>query len=222
MKVVFPTLSASSEVSGENCFGDRTIIPYVKILQVLKGLLYLSPITMQIPKIITKRLILRGFQDEDLDAYAQMCADGETMRYIGIGNTLSRSESWRNMAMMLGHWSLRGYGMWALELKQDGRMIGRVGCWYPDGWMGLEIGWTINREFWRRGYATEAANASLEYAFEELQVEEIMSLIRPANMASRRVAEKIGEQLVGQTQIMGEEALIYRLRRDEWKAIKDS
>ncbi len=84
---LLPTPYASSEVSGENCFGDRTIIPHVKILQALNELLYLSPITMQIPKIITKRLILRGFQDEDLDAYVQMCADGETMRYIGTGNT---------------------------------------------------------------------------------------------------------------------------------------
>ncbi len=86
---------------------------------------------MQIPRLETQRLILRAFCEADLDTYAEMCADPEVMRYIGNGQPLSRAESWRNMAMMLGHWQLRGYGMWAVEERQSGMMIGRIGCWQP-------------------------------------------------------------------------------------------
>lgn len=116
---------------------------------------------IQIPKIVSQRLILRGFEEEDLDAYAEMCGDSEVMRYIGTGQILSRSESWRNMAMMLGHWQLRGYGMWAVEERQSGKMLGRVGCWQPEGWIGLEIGWTIRRAFWGQGFATEAGKIAI-------------------------------------------------------------
>ncbi|MEO0970591.1 MAG: GNAT family N-acetyltransferase [Cyanobacteria bacterium J06639_18] len=89
---------------------------------------------MNIPRIETKRLILRGFQEKDLDPYAEMCSDSDVMRYIGTGITLSRAEAWRNMAMIIGHWYLRGYGLWAVEERQTGEMIGRIGCWNPEGW----------------------------------------------------------------------------------------
>jgi RimJ/RimL family protein N-acetyltransferase len=173
---------------------------------------------MQIPKIITKRLIMRGFQEEDLDAYADMCGDGEVMRYIATGKTLSRDESWRNMAMILGHWQLRGYGMWAIEERRSGEMLGRVGCWQPEGWIGLEIGWTMRRPFWGQGFATEAARVAMEYAFEELQQTHVISLIRPDNMASRRVAEKLGEKLKGTMEFLGSEAVIYGISREVWEA----
>lgn len=88
----------------------------------------------------TDRLILRPFCEADLDAYSEMCADSDVMRYIGVGQPLSRSEAWRNMAMILGHWQLRGYGLWAVEEKAGGAMIGRIGCWYPEGWPDCEIG----------------------------------------------------------------------------------
>jgi RimJ/RimL family protein N-acetyltransferase len=173
---------------------------------------------IQIPKIVSKRLILRGFKEEDLDAYAEMCGDSEVMRYIATGQILSRSESWRNMAMMLGHWQLRGYGMWAVEERQSGEMLGRVGCWQPEGWVGLEIGWTIRRAFWGQGFATEAGKRAIAYAFEELQQTHVISLIRPENIASRRVAEKLGEKLQGTTELMGGEALIFGISREEWES----
>ncbi|PAX51033.1 GNAT family N-acetyltransferase [Brunnivagina elsteri] len=172
---------------------------------------------MQIPKIITKRLILRGFEEKDLDAYAEMGGDSEVMRYIGTGQILSRSESWRNMAMILGHWQLRGYGMWAVEERQSGEMIGRVGCWQPEGWIGLEIGWTIRRAFWRQGFATEAGKIAIAYAFNELQETHVISLIHPENIASRRVAKKLGEKLQASTEVMGKEALVFGISHEEWK-----
>lgn len=166
-------------------------------------------------EIQTNRLILRLPRESDLDAYAAMCADPEVMRYIGSGKTLSRTESWRNMAVVLGHWQLRGYGLWAVELRETGEFIGRIGCWNPEGWPGFEIGWMLRREFWGRGYATEGARAAMQYAFTELDQPRIISLIKPGNDASVRVAERLGEVLTGQLEVTGHDALVYGLRRDE-------
>lgn len=174
---------------------------------------------MLIPEIETHRLRLRGFREEDLDAYAEMCGDSEVMRYIAEGKPLSRPESWRNMAMMLGHWQLRGYGMWAVEERSSGEMIGRIGCWKPEGWIGFEIGWTLRRTYWGRGFATEAARAAREYAFSKLQRSHVISLIRPQNYASKRVAEKLGEKQEGTTKMFGGEAVIYGMSREDWLTI---
>jgi len=172
---------------------------------------------MNIPILKTKRLILRGFRESDLDAYAEMCADEEVMRYIGTGKLLSRAESWRSIAAIIGHWFLRGYGLWAVEEQQSGEMIGRIGCWKPEGWIGLEIGWCLRRAFWGHGFATEAGKASIDFAFTKLQQSHVISLIRPDNAASRRVAEKLGEELEGKTEVSGNEAVIYGISREEWE-----
>ncbi|MBD2534941.1 GNAT family N-acetyltransferase [Nostoc flagelliforme FACHB-838] len=172
---------------------------------------------MLIPQLLTERLILREFREEDLDAYAQMCGDEEVMRYVGNGRPLSRGESWRSLAMMLGHWHLRGYGMWAVEEGASSEMIGRIGCWKPEGWPGLEIGWTLRREYWGKGYATEAAKISMDYAFEKLGQSDVISLIRPENEASKRVAQKLGERLEETLKIFGAEALIYSISREDWQ-----
>ena len=174
---------------------------------------------MQIPRLETQHLILRAFCEADLNAYAEMCADPEVMRYIGNGQPLSRSESWRNIAMMLGHWQLRGYGMWAVEEHSSGVMIGRIGCWQPEGWPGFEIGWTLRRAYWGRGFATEAARAAMNHAFGELKQSHVISLTRPENAASRRVAEKLGEKLEGTTEIFGGEAVVYEISREDWQAM---
>src|SRR5262252_4845118 len=102
----------------------------------------------------TDRLRLRMFDAGDINAYAEMCADPEVMRYLG-GKTLSRLESWRHMAMILGHWTLRGYGLWAVEERATGRLIGRIGCNQPEGFPAFEIGYVLAREAWGKGYARE-------------------------------------------------------------------
>jgi RimJ/RimL family protein N-acetyltransferase len=93
----------------------------------------------------TQRLLLRSFRQADLDDYARLCADSEVMKYIGKGEPLSRADAWRSMAFHLGHWQLQGFGQWAVEWKETGRMIGRIGLFYPEGWPGLEVGWGPDR-----------------------------------------------------------------------------
>jgi len=117
----------------------------------------------------------------------------------------------------LGHWQLRGYGLWAVEERASGEMVGRIGCWNPEGWPGLEVGWTLRRRYWGRGYATEGARAALEYAFTQLGCRHVISLIRPANAASIRVAERLGERLEDRIELNGHEALVYGIGREDWE-----
>jgi len=161
----------------------------------------------------TERLRLRKFREEDWDPYCVMCADPEVMRYLGTGVTFSRDEAWRSIASMLGHWQLRGYGMWALESKQTGEFVGRAGFLNPAGWPGFELGWTLARPHWGKGYAREAAREALRHAFGELKRDRVISLIREANAPSIRVAEAIGETLAGEVELLGAKALVYEIRR---------
>jgi RimJ/RimL family protein N-acetyltransferase len=158
------------------------------------------------------------FRQGDLDAYAAMCADVEVMRHLGDGKPLDRPNSWRQIAMILGHWQLRGFGLFALEEKRTGALVGRAGIFEPEGWPGFEAGWMLRRESWGKGYATEAARRVLRWAFTDLGREHVISLIREANAPSIRVAERLGERLEGRAVIFGQEALVYGLDRAAWRA----
>src|SRR6516165_5103560 len=142
----------------------------------------------------TDRLTLRMLRASDFDAYAEMCADAEVMRYIGDGQPVARPMAWRGLAAMVGHWSLRGYGQWAAEERSSGVLVGRIGFWHPEGWPGFEIGWALRRAYWGRGYATEGARRALRYAFTDLKQQQVLSLIHPENAASIRVAQRLGER----------------------------
>ncbi|MBV9773767.1 MAG: GNAT family N-acetyltransferase [Gemmatimonadetes bacterium] len=168
---------------------------------------------VDIPSFTTDRLLLRPLREKDLDAYAAIMADPEVTRYLGDGQPLSRVDAWRQMALFLGHWQLRGYGHWAVEERGSGALAGRVGLFLPEGWPGFELGWTLGRAFWGRGYATEAARAALRYAFSELGREHVISLIHPDNRASIRVAERLGESREGETEFYGRTVLVYGIHR---------
>lgn len=164
----------------------------------------------------TPRLRLRMFRQSDFDAYADMLADPEVARYLSQGQPLPRSEAWRNMAAVVGHWQLLGFGPWAVEERASGELVGRIGPFHPAGWPGLELIWTIRRRSWGQGYATEGARAALAYVFEQMRRDRVISLIRPQNAASIRVAEKLGQRLQERMDFYGGEALVYGIHRDEW------
>jgi RimJ/RimL family protein N-acetyltransferase len=130
---------------------------------------------MAIPRLETARLILREWQEGDFDAYARLCADPEVMRYLG-GKTFSVLEAWRHMAYLVGHWALRGFGHWAVEEKATGQFVGRLGFQEPQGWPGFEVGWTLAKDRWGRGYATEGATTALDYAFSTMGRARVISL----------------------------------------------
>ncbi len=168
---------------------------------------------MKVPVIETERLILREFREEDFPVYEALAADMNVMRFLG-GKTMDRVEAWRHMAFMVGHWTLRGYGYFALEDKESGQFIGRAGFTNPAGWPGFELGWTIAPSHQRRGFAYEAAARLLRYAFEDLDKSHVISLIHRDNIPSQRVAEKLGETVEGDTIVLGMPVLIYGIDRE--------
>ncbi len=152
----------------------------------------------------TERLILRRPRHDDVDALAATFGDPEVMRYIGSGRTATRDDVVRSVDAMLERHEADGFGMLVVERREDGRLVGRCGLlvWDAETWTPstlrdarspeIEAGWTLGREFWGSGYATEAALAVRDFALHELGRRRLISLIHPANVRSIRVAEKLG------------------------------
>lgn len=168
---------------------------------------------MEIPQLLTERLLLRAFSAEDFEPYAQMMADARVTRHLGTGLPLTRADAWRQMAMILGHWSLRGFGLWAVEDRTTGTLLGRIGCQYPEGFPAFEIGYVLAPWAWGHGYAREGVRAALRFARETLARDEITSIIRPANAASIRVAESCGAVAAETVEFFGAPSVIYRYPR---------
>jgi RimJ/RimL family protein N-acetyltransferase len=160
----------------------------------------------------TDRLLLRQWREADFEPYAEICADAEVMRYLS-GKVMTREDAWRHMAFLAGHWQLLGYGPFAVEEKATGRLMGRIGFLNPEGWPGFELGWTLGRPFWGKGYATEGARRALEYAFTELDKPHVISLIHPENKGSIRVAERLGEKPEGTAEVFGKPVIVYGIDR---------
>jgi len=145
---------------------------------------------MSFPVLETERLILRVPEDADLDGWAGMMADPVAARFVG--GVQVREVAWRAMASMAGSWLLKGFGMFSVIEKESGRWVGRLGPWQPEGWPGTEVGWAFKRAAWGRGYATEAAVAAIDWAFDTLGWDEVIHSIAPDNLASQALARRIG------------------------------
>jgi RimJ/RimL family protein N-acetyltransferase len=113
------------------------------------------------------------------------------------------------MALFLGEWSLHGYGMWAVEERASGRLVGRVGFLNPPGWPACELGWLLARDAWGRGFALEAAQAAIAHGRANLGIRELISLIRPDNVRSIALAERLGATLDRKVEFMGSATLQY-------------
>ena len=172
-----------------------------------------------VPRLETPRLILRGWQAEDFPPYCAMLADAETARFITRrGRPCDPREVWAEIAFHIGHWQLRGYGMFVVEERASGAFLGRVGPLQPEGWPGFEIAWGLTSGVRGKGYAVEAARAAIRWSFDALGVEAVISLIDPRNAASQRVAERVGERLTGrQFAPFADPCDIWELRREDWQ-----
>ncbi len=160
----------------------------------------------------TERLRLRIPLESDFPTYEKWCANMDIMRYLG-GKTMDQVQAWRHLAYLVGHWAFRGYGYYAVEEKATGAFIGRAGFTSQTGWPGFELGWMLAPEYQKKGYATEAARMLLRYAFDVLDQPHVISLIHPDNAPSRRVADRLGEHVEGQTTVLTMPVLIYGIDR---------
>ncbi|MDQ3287420.1 MAG: GNAT family N-acetyltransferase [Pseudomonadota bacterium] len=142
------------------------------------------------PMIETERLILRLPEASDFEGFAGLSGDEEAARYIG--GAMPRAAAWRKFLQMPGAWAIQGFGMFAVVEKQSGRWIGNAGPWQPEGWPGTEVGWSLLRSNWGKGYAFEAATASIDWAFGHLGWSEVIHSIHPDNRPSQVLAQRLG------------------------------
>ncbi len=147
----------------------------------------------------TRRLVLRPPLAGDLDGWAAVMGDAAAMRYLG--GVQPRPVAWRSLAATAGSWSLQGFGLFSVLLRDGGAWIGRVGPLHPEGWPVTEIGWGLLPAFQRQGYAVEAAEAAARFAFEALGWSEIGHVIDPDNAASIAVARALGSRRRGPTRL---------------------
>lgn len=162
----------------------------------------------------TERLELRIPQERDLDAYVDIHEDPQVLQYLNtLGVSAGRAAGWRSIALLIGHWQLRGYGHWTVVERASGDVIGRVGLWYPEGWPGVELGWIIRRSRWNEGFATEAARAAIDFAFGPARLTHLISMIRTDNARSIRVADKLGLTIERTLSLKEGDTLVYGIRR---------
>jgi RimJ/RimL family protein N-acetyltransferase len=162
-----------------------------------------------IPVLRTERLTLRGPRLDDFEPVAAFLG---SERAAYVGGARPRHRAWTTFASLLGHWDLRGYGMWSLELRETGAFVGIVGLYDPEGWFAPEVGWWIvDPAVEGRGYAREAAIAARRYAYEVVGWREAFSVIAPENARSIALAERLGARLDRTVSTeAGGPALIYR------------
>ncbi len=145
--------------------------------------------SLTIPTLTTERLILRAPRIEDASALTAFYASD---RSSFVGGPISAELAWRNLAQEAGHWLLRGYGRWTVTEKESDTAIGTIGLWYPEGFPEQELGWDLFEGATGKGYATEAAEAALTYAYNTLGWTTAISLIANGNTPSMGVAQRLG------------------------------
>ena len=152
-------------------------------------------------EIETPRLLLRPLEESDFDSYLPVHSDPEVMRFVGGRHDPDAIRI--RFDKLKSQWSEHRLGHWATFERSTGRLVGAVGLLKHDDWTStdhnVEVGWLIGRNDWGRGYATEAGRGSIAYAFNELAMDQLICIVDPRNLASRRVAEKLGLTLTGET-----------------------
>lgn len=177
-------------------------------------------------EIETDRLLLRQWRVDDWVGLHRAYGDPDVMRWHGRPDALGLEETAFAVGRMSMHWEARGFGMWAVEERDGGKLVGRIGLLYhPDSPAGddrVEIAWSLQRDRWGRGYATEGARAARDWAFRRLDIPRLISITIPENRRSWHVMEKLGLTRRAEAQPWhGFDVEWWALDRDEWEPIAE-
>lgn len=162
----------------------------------------------------TERLVLRKFDAADAERVFRLRSDRNVMRYIREPQNRSETVNW--LQLVSSRWAEARIGFCAIVEKASNELIGWCGLWRLKETRETEIGYAIARDFWGKGYASEAARKFLEYGFRELECDEIVAVARPENRASRRVMEKLGMRYDYAGEFYGRELVHYSITKTEF------
>jgi RimJ/RimL family protein N-acetyltransferase len=163
--------------------------------------------------IETKRLMLRPLRIGDLQEFFALQDHPDVLRFV---RSLDRPEPRDWLQEAEREWEERGYGMFAVLNRADGRFIGRAGMKYWPQLDETELGWVFRRDAWGHGYATEAARACRDWGFCSLSVPYLTAMIQAANDRSAAVARRLGLSPLRTDVLLGTKVVVYALSRDDW------
>lgn len=169
------------------------------------------------PVIETERLLLRMFRAEDLDTVYHLFNDADVQKYLSVENKRTREQVKITLANLVKRWDERGFGVWCVTEKKTDQVIGYCGFQMFDNMPEVEIMFAFLKDFWGRGFATEAANAGLRFWFEELTLKKMFAATSPGNTASRRVLDKIGMCFVEPSEHYKMNLVTYSVSRNEYR-----
>ncbi len=162
-----------------------------------------------IPSLNTERLLLRAFEIDDLDPFAAMVADIDVIQHATYdGTTMTRTQAWNWLCLMLGHWHMRGFGIWGMEEKSSGELIGRIGLQFLDWFEDVELVWMLAKSAWGKGYAAEGARAAIDFGMNNLKLPRVAAVIHQENQPSIRLAERLGMEM--EKEVERQEKLFYQ------------
>lgn len=167
--------------------------------------------------IETERLRLRMFRADDLDALAEIYADNEVMQWMGTGGTVPRERVEAAIPRFNERFREHGFGLFAVERKEDNALIGWCGIVHLDNTPEVEIGYMLGQPFWGKGYATEAAMSVRDFAFNVVGLPRLVGITRPGNTRSQHVLEKIGLRYERDAVYYNFECNYFALNRDEYE-----
>ncbi|MCP4537046.1 MAG: GNAT family N-acetyltransferase [Chloroflexi bacterium] len=171
-----------------------------------------------IPTIITPRLTLRPFTEDDIDPMYQIMIGKDVLRYFPRTDPPERDRVEKMVLGLLKHWKEYGYGLWAVESRSNGDLMGRCGLQYLPDTDEVEVDFILGREFWGQGFATEAGRTSVRHGFDELGVKSIVGIVHVDNGASQRALEKLGLTRKKRAEYFGMDCYQYSIDRTAYEA----
>lgn len=167
--------------------------------------------TVSIPRIATPRLLLREYRAADFDVFEANMRDPAATQFLT--GAPDRRSAWRIFTAGAGQWVVQGAGWWAFELRETGEVAGWVGAFFREGFPHLEVGWIVRPKLWRRGLATEAAQAALAHGIAKHDPRRVVAHISNGNVASVKVSENLGMRSEGEIPFYDEKVGLYVIDR---------
>jgi [ribosomal protein S5]-alanine N-acetyltransferase len=162
-------------------------------------------------KITTKRIFMRKFSNEDIEEFYEIVKQNEVGEWLGLGKGMSFEETEDYVNKIMDHWKTHNFGVWAVINKSNKEIMGHCGLRYIDETEDLEIIYLLDSKYWGKGFATEAGNAAIQFAFNSLKVNKLLARVRPNNRKSKNVIDKLGFKFIGDSEYNGRILSYYHL-----------